>query len=336
MSAVLIDIQNQLFHPFSQENPLQTGTGLGLAIVSNIITSDHVNGKVDVCSEEGVGTDITVTFPAETAEGGQGRPPALEMQHFPLPSREATLPTISLIGFQSQHSGVQLLRSVISNYLTAWWGFRLEEESGDIHILNEDAALVDEATERRDTTTPYIILSSARGNPTVMAIASGYEKMGGFCRILYKPCGPGRLRAVLKLAIHSLLVGTIQTSVSADSSLQRAGLSAIVPRRNSQEPRGASWSQPSRPAPMVRATTAYPTLPRNWVKPPTVVERGESDRSTADDRPSSTEGSEAVTTVNVGTNGTLLASSVGVLDSEKKCRVLVVEDNSILRNLLYV
>ena len=30
-------LKNQLFHPFSQENPLQTGTGLGLAIVSSIV-----------------------------------------------------------------------------------------------------------------------------------------------------------------------------------------------------------------------------------------------------------------------------------------------------------
>ena len=306
--------------------------------MSNIITSDHVNGKVDVCSEEGVGTDITVTFPAEMAEGGQDRPPALEMQHFPLPSREATLPTISLIGFQSQHTGVQLLRSVISNYLTAWWGFRLEEEYGDIHILNEDAAVVDEATERRDTSIPFIILSSARGNPTVMAIASGYEKMGGFCRILYKPCGPGRLRAVLKLALHCLLVGKIQISASVDSSLSRGGISAVIPRRNSQEPHGASRSQTSRPTPLVRATTAYPSLPHNWVKPPTVIERGESsDTSTVDDKLLINEGtSEAVTTVNVGANGTLLASSIGVLDAEKRFRVLVVEDNNILRNLLYV
>jgi K+-sensing histidine kinase KdpD len=57
-----------LFHPFSQENPLQTGTGLGLAIVSSIVTSENVGGKVDVWSGEGVGTEIKVTFPAEVPE----------------------------------------------------------------------------------------------------------------------------------------------------------------------------------------------------------------------------------------------------------------------------
>lgn len=49
-------LKDQLFHPFSQENPLQTGTGLGLAIVNSIIRSDSVNGKVDVWSSEGLST----------------------------------------------------------------------------------------------------------------------------------------------------------------------------------------------------------------------------------------------------------------------------------------
>ena len=51
-------LQNHLFHPFSQENPLQTGTGLGLAIVNSIVRSRSVDGKVDVWSAEGVGTEI--------------------------------------------------------------------------------------------------------------------------------------------------------------------------------------------------------------------------------------------------------------------------------------
>ena len=36
----------------------------------------------------------------------------------------------------------------------------------------------------------------------------------------------------------------------------------------------------------------------------------------------------------VGSGGTLLKSSVGTLDAKKPVRVLVVEDNTILRNLL--
>lgn len=43
-------LQNQLFHPFSQENPLQAGTGLGLAIVNSIVRSKSVDGKVEVWS----------------------------------------------------------------------------------------------------------------------------------------------------------------------------------------------------------------------------------------------------------------------------------------------
>lgn len=41
-------------------------------------------------------------------------------------------------------------------------------------------------------------------------------------------------------------------------------------------------------------------------------------------------------TINVGAGGTLLKSSVGTLDRQGRVRVLVVEDNQILRDLLYV
>lgn len=41
-----------------------------------------------------------------------------------------------------------------------------------------------------------------------------------------------------------------------------------------------------------------------------------------------------VPTITVGTGRTLLKASVGSLKSERRFRVLVVEDNSILRNLL--
>lgn len=175
-------LQNQLFHPFSQENPLQTGTGLGLAIVNSIVTSDSVGGKVDVWSEEGVGTEIKITFSAEVAEADEAQ--MLEMGPLKLDDFLSP-PTVSLVGFENRHRGIQLLRSVLGTYMTTWWGLQVRDpddgELGNIIVLNEDVSLVVEATSKRDTSHPFIVLSASRGNPSIMSVVSEHELIGGFC-----------------------------------------------------------------------------------------------------------------------------------------------------------
>ncbi|PPR02605.1 hypothetical protein CVT24_002176 [Panaeolus cyanescens] len=327
--------KNQLFHPFSQENPLQTGTGLGLAIVSSIVTSDNVGGKVDVWSEEGVGTEIKVTFPAEVVPDPQpgGSP---EMQRMQLEDSSEPLPTVSLACFDLKHKGQKLLHDVLQGYLTTWWGFQVVED-GDVVILNDDPARVVAATEARDTTHPFVILSAARGNPAIMSIASEYERIGGFCRILYKPGGPSQLRAVLKLCLHALRIGRSRgaspnDSVSGMDSRQGSvdGVKdrsvsggSVLPRRNSDEHHARMADSPRRPSMMPRAMTAHP-LTSTWSAAPTVHEVPENCGQVDAPEP----------TINVGNGGTLLKSSVGSLDGERRFKVLVVEDNTILRNLL--
>lgn len=252
-----ICFQNQLFHPFSQENPLQTGTGLGLAIVSSIVTSENVGGNVDVWSEEGEGTEIKVTFPAELPEDSANHLSA-EMQPFKVETSD-TLPTIALVGFSERHQGTELLKNTFCTYLTTWWGFQIVD-GGDIVLLNEETRPVVSATEARDISRPFIVLSSARGNPEIMSIASDHERIGGFCRILYKPCGPSRLRGLLKLSIHDLAISKSRSRVpSIASNAETSVLSAIddwrasnsIFRRNSEE---AHLRRTNRPVLLSRAT----------------------------------------------------------------------------------
>ncbi|KAJ3504115.1 hypothetical protein NLJ89_g8107 [Agrocybe chaxingu] len=321
---------NQLFHPFSQENPLQTGTGLGLAIVSSIVTSENVGGTVDVWSEEGVGTEIKVVFPAEVADTTH-KTPALEMESFKN-EMSNNLPTVSLFGFSNPHKGVQLLNRSIRTYLTKWWGFEVVED-GDIIIVNDDPAPVVAATKRHDTGHPFIILSSARGSPMIMSIASEHERIGGFCRILYKPGGPSRLRVILKLSLHALMIGkSRETSpprsnkdaapgTERDRSVSGSGFT----RRNSEETHARTRSNLNRPTMTPRSSTAHP-VPAVWRRP-----------SPISDMPESPDPDAPVPTIAIGSGGTLLEASIGSLESdggEHRFRVLVVEDNAILRNLL--
>ncbi|KAK7032859.1 histidine kinase [Favolaschia claudopus] len=320
--------KNQLFHPFSQENPLQTGTGLGLAIVNSIVQSESVHGKVDVWSEEGVGTEIKVTFTAQILDD-ETIAPEMEPFKFDDPMRPVA---VSLLGFNDEHKGVHLLHTVIQTYLVSWWGFQVNssaEDLGEVVILNEDVEPVKQATSERNTSRPFIILSALRSNPSVMAIASEHERIGGFCRIIYKPGGPSRLYALLKLCLHTIKIGRSGASSphqEPDPQVQEPINISHVLRRNSEESRNVRLSDsPIRPTLSARSSTAHPLTSLSW--------RPLSATSEQEEPPG--DESEVDPTVNIGSGGTLLRSSMGTISSdERRFRVLVVEDNSILRNLL--
>jgi len=175
----------------------------------------------------------------------------------------------------------------------------------------------------------------------IMAVASEHERIGGFCRILFKPGGPSRLWAILKLCLHTLKIGrsgspsdspdrqvtsdfTPSTSSSIDEKERNISGSSI-PRRKSEEGRSAMWSRayPSRPPMSLRSSTVHP-IPASW----------QSLASASEGRESS-DPDTVVPTISIGQGGSLLKASVGGFGSpERRFRVLVVEDNSILRNLL--
>ena len=240
------------------------------------------------------------------------------------------LPTVSLVGFDTTHNGIRLLYDTTRKYLTTWWGFEVVDD-GDIIVLNDDPGPVVAATERQDRSHPFIFLSAARGDPSIMRIASEYERIGGFCRILYKPGGPSRLLDILKLCVHSLEIGHSSNSPTMMSPNGDAGHRSTNPKKRSKERSASGSSIPwynsedtyigSRPG-MTRSMTVHP-LPVVRRPLPTASESVE----TIDSDP-------PAPTITFGSGGTMLRSSVGKLDSEHRFRVLVVEDNGILRNLL--
>ncbi|EED84276.1 hypothetical histidine kinase [Postia placenta Mad-698-R] len=334
-------LKNQLFHPFSQENPLQTGTGLGLAIVNSIVRSPSVDGKVDVWSAEGVGTEIKVTFTAETVEDEQISTADDELVKV---YDHLKRPTISLHGFNDSHRGVQLLRSVMYSYLVTRWGFAIaaDDEHGHIVIANGDLTPVEEAIESKRATQPFILLSPLRGEPRLMSVVNEYERMGGFCRIVYKPVGPIRLHAALRMCLHVLnmsrtsrtkaaTLGPLDPYMPLSSSLleeTRAMLHDGLPRRLSEE----SGPKVHRPRPPLRqrAITAHPLTTVSSL--PLYAEPADMEPEfIGSPGPASAPTSP---TISIGQGGTLLRSSVGTLEAQGPLRVLVIEDNSILRNLL--
>ncbi len=319
---------------------MQTGTGLGLAIVNSIMQSKGVDGKVDVWSAENVGTEIKVTFSAETVKEDEPSPKVAETLN------QGHTTKVSLVGFDDPHRGVQLLRRVLTHYLVSWWEFQITPPGslGDIVIANEDLSALQLAIEQREISRPFILLTVHRGERHLTAAVTEFERLGGFCRILYKPGGPSRLRHALKLCIHALKISRRSsptpeiTSHPSDPALSSpSNLPAGVARRNSEEPTpAAQHSDMRRPSLGRRAITVHPVT--SWSGMPAHDEEDDgSQYGIQPGRARSMSQSQTSTSPTIpvdDTGGSLLKSSIGALESRKNVRVLVVEDNSILRNLL--
>lgn len=327
-------LKNQLFHPFSQENPLQTGTGLGLAIVNSIVRSSSVEGKVDVWSSENVGTDIKISFMAQTVEDVESHvlSELWRTEDFARP------PSVSLIGFDVTHRGIELLRDVLVGYMQVWWGLEVlpdgSDELGDIVIVNEDPSYVAQAVANKDISRPMVLLSSVRGDPHLMSIVTDFENVGGFCRVLYKPGGPSRLYSGLKLCISSLLIGqrsrvpSMRGNLSRTQAEKAVPLMASGPKRHNSDMDSRGGARPSLGPRSITIESwleiARENVPKMHIPPP------DSPKT-----PSPSSDGRNSPTITVGTGGILLKSSIGTVDSTTlRARVLVVEDNHILRDLL--
>ncbi|TRM64846.1 hypothetical protein BD626DRAFT_235977 [Schizophyllum amplum] len=299
-------MQSSLFHPFAQQDHHQAGTGLGLAIVKSIVQS--MGGYIEVASEESKGTEVKVTFFAELVN--DGKPTASEE---PLKLDEDDPPVVSLHGFDNGERGTRVLRDVLTRYLTSWFGFRIDEArrgSGQIVIANNDLTPLIEAFDTRSFSQAFIVLSDSRQTPEQLSLINEYERLGGFCRVMYKPGGPSRLRAALAPCLHYLNMRRQAAEASPCGSLPMTPMS---------EGHARDLLVPRRPA-FSRAVTAHPTA-LHWSIP--------ENQDVEEEDPEI----EAPTLAIGDGAATILKSSLEP-ETRRKGRILVIEDNVILRRVL--
>lgn len=299
-----------------------------------------------------MGTEIKVTFTAETTGEGEASNSDVELLKI---YNNLNRPTVSLMGFEDPHRGTQLLRNVLSANLVSRWGLTLSENphSGALVILNEDLSPVVRAIEDKNPHRYYIILSSARGDPKLMNVVNDFERIGGFCRVIYKPVGPGRLASALRLCFHAFNISRSSRTASAedlgitqtlgplyDPPLEyRDGLGGTsflsLPRRYSEESGQLKKLPHLRPPLGPRAITVHPLASWSDLSSPSEQDEPNSlDESVRSLSPVLAQ-SPSSPTIAIGTGGTLLKSSTGTFEAlGGPIRVLVVEDNAILRNLL--
>ncbi|CEH17896.1 two-component sensor molecule [Ceraceosorus bombacis] len=196
-------LEEQLFHPFTQENHLGPGTGLGLSIVNSIVQSPSINGKIDVWSTQGQGTEMRVTCELEIAHAADAEGliyrPALDV------GKETS---ISLLGFDRASRGHNDLLEVLRSYTEDWWKFKLVPTGGDIVIVNEDFSILEQLSHRKSPQSgwlpPAILLTSVRGDAEATAACDQYHKAGGVARLLFKPAGPAKLEALVDFSLQCL------------------------------------------------------------------------------------------------------------------------------------
>ena len=348
-------LKEHLFHPFSQENPLQTGTGLGLAIVNSIVRSDSVNGKVDVWSSEGMGTEIRVSFEVDVIdEEDESMSSASSVVSNAQPGRGYS---VSFLGFNHEHRGHMLNLEVLSTYAAAWQFELANDNGGDILVINEEEYVLE---RYQDTDRPIIFFTTGR-----QGAASIREKIlrnGGSCQIVYKPIGPSALRSTLTQAARFLeerdgvkdpttpmaLEDCDRPTISRGSSNQsqesnstvselshkkfdKADPRAPLTRRRSEETEAQKRVAAERPTMAPRGMT-YHTVPTTTKKLP-------HDDNTSSNHSSPQAGSptSTISTISLADGGVMLKSAAVPVEGAKRertPRVLVVEDNVINRRVL--
>lgn len=282
---------------------------------------------------ENVGTDIKIIFEVDAIPADPENEGLWEKEGF------ETTPIVSLLGFGDSR-GQTLHKQIMTHYLVNWWHFSLtssETELGDLIILNEDIDLVRYRIDQQDCSRPLILISSARGDPNVLSIVDEYQRAGGFARIVFKPAGPTALQTALRLCIQVIRMGAIprvprplsQGSLPGDRPVGRdlvIGPSGYVLNR-----RRSDGTDPT-------AVSLRPNMAPRSITHHNLQRAAESSSisAIAIDESDAESSTNVSTMISVGSGGLLLKSSVGTLVSNKPIYVLVVEDNSILRELLYV
>ncbi|KAF8606662.1 hypothetical protein BDV93DRAFT_553820 [Ceratobasidium sp. AG-I] len=310
-------LTNQLFQPFSQENPLHTGTGLGLAIVNSIVRSETVGGQVDVWSQEGVGTEIKISFDVEETKPGAADS-CLSGQFRKL--------SVCILGFSS-HRGQQELYSTVSTVLKDWWGVSLTDNvnGAGVLLVNEDVQVLSDLVMNQEFSKPVILLTSARGDQRMMSIVKSFERSGGFCRLIFKPGGPSRLFAALG-ECNEFRAGNFHNLSDVHNSPNSPGSPSLSDSRTNSQTNDSTTGLTSNGSPSAQRELGFSQQsPHSPFSEESHCERESGTSPSLGD----------FSTVPLADEGSVMLESVaGTLSAIRKPRVLVVEDNPINRNLL--
>jgi signal transduction histidine kinase/CheY-like chemotaxis protein len=206
--------RNRLFVPFSQEDSFQPGTGLGLSIVKQIV--DSLGGSLDVCSQQGVGTEINVrlSLAVDTEQQQQPAPAPTRLEGVKrglhlrlLDGKKSTMLPSSLSARSRNHK----LDDILRDTCTEWFDMKISTQQ-DINSSPADLVLYSsppsaetlrdclEHNRRSNTRVPVVVLCP-NAEEAIRFSQSQVKSLTDFSKVVEvipQPCGPKKLAKVFQ------------------------------------------------------------------------------------------------------------------------------------------
>jgi CheY-like chemotaxis protein len=173
-------LRKRLFTPFNQEDHLSTGCGLGLSIVKSLTAS--LNGTIEVRSEQGVGTTVSVNIPL--SRGSRRTTPeeiTLVRERWTDPTQSLRSPgtTVGYVGFivpeavdesiigPRESKIKESIKASVSGCMVDWLQMKPIDEEANIDDADYVVILVDERLS--DFIQPYVD-DVEKNQPRVIAL----------------------------------------------------------------------------------------------------------------------------------------------------------------------
>ncbi|KAJ5648028.1 hypothetical protein N7490_004400 [Penicillium lividum] len=213
-------LQNGVFSPFSQEDPLASGSGLGLSIVHQAV--GLLGGSIEIESTPGVGTQLTINTPLK-------RPPAESESAsssscmFHSLRQHTEDKTIAFLGF-GQHLRSQrdtALYASLERMCHEWFGLQVTKISPlegkhspynfylavQTELDSEDVGgrnlfgLPEHLNRDGEWTSPVVVICQSPEEAHGMFVAAKNRGDTTFFEFVSQPCGPRKLARALDMCI---------------------------------------------------------------------------------------------------------------------------------------
>ncbi|KAJ6121336.1 hypothetical protein N7512_003801 [Penicillium capsulatum] len=212
-------LQNDLFSPFKQEDPLASGSGLGLSIVRKAV--GFLGGSIEIESTKGIGTQISIHTPLNTSTGTSEDSSSRSI--FASVRRYTEAKKIAILGFGqtllSQRDTV--LYSSLERMCRHWFGLEVTNLSPlegkhtpfdyylavqtELDCEDVGGRNIFELSEHFETgdscSSPVVVICQSPEEAHRMFVASKSRDQNTLFEFVSQPCGPRKLARALDMCI---------------------------------------------------------------------------------------------------------------------------------------
>lgn len=264
-------LQNDLFSPFKQEDPLAPGTGLGLSLVRQI--SSTMGGSVTVTSQLGRGTTARVALPLArplqaTNDDGVHRELLEKLRGTSLCLRGFNRFHERVVEATPEHPQKVSEAAVMETLCRDWLGLQIipasavEQRRPDIFLYNEAAFTdLDGRAISERLNIPAVVI--CRDALTAHTYAKSAEK-SWVTEFISQPVGPRRLARSLALAVLRWKQANHASASDNPACTRRIDSSRPREEEHKQKSRQAGGSRPdaSSPEPSEGKTSSPTSKPK--------------------------------------------------------------------------